>query len=76
MKLKRDNAGMTDVQDTGVKITVFFVINMDDKPDKEYGTITIKDASNIQNETTLNLRSNSIVLLKSRKALYSIQANS
>ena len=29
-------------QDTGVKLTVFMVLNKDDKGDKEYGQISLK----------------------------------
>jgi hypothetical protein len=30
-------------QDTGVKMTAFMVLNKDDKGDKEYGTISLKN---------------------------------
>ena len=37
IKLRRDNAPMVVPQDTGIKMTALFVINKDDKSDREYG---------------------------------------
>ena len=50
IKMKQDNTTMLPEnvpKDTGVKMSVFLVINKDNKADKEYGSITLKplDAS-------------------------------
>jgi hypothetical protein len=45
IKMKADNSTMApeDIpKDTGVKMTVFMVLNKDDKGDKQYGTITMR----------------------------------
>jgi len=42
LKLRRDNAQMEVMQDTGIKITALLIINKDNKGDKEYGQITIR----------------------------------
>ena len=43
--MKQDNVNMQgdSTQDTGVKMTVFMVVNKDEKGDKEYGNITMKN---------------------------------
>lgn len=54
-------------------MTVFMVLNKDDKGDKEYGTITIKPING--EEKTYHLRNNSMFIMKSRCVLYEVKAN-
>ena len=50
VKMKQDNVDMQgdSTQDTGVKMTVFMVVNKDEKGDKEYGNITLKNMASGQ----------------------------
>jgi hypothetical protein len=41
-RLRRDNAPLWTAQDTGVKLTVIWVLNKDDKVDREYGQIKLR----------------------------------
>lgn len=82
IKMKQDNASMAKenaTKDTGVKISVFLVINKDNKADKEYGSITVKPmdySGAIDMEAkTFNLRNNSMIIIKSRCVSYEIKAN-
>jgi len=73
IKKKHDNVQEgPDASDTGVKVTILYVVNDDLKADAEYGELTLYHGKN--EEVRLKLKHNQMVILKSRKVGYSIDA--
>ena len=76
IKPRRDNYELTNSQDVGTKMTIFYIVNMDNKADKEYGTLFLKEDSPDSKEETFSLRNNCLVMIKSRLCGYKIEAKS
>jgi hypothetical protein len=78
MRYTRDNHNINETGDTGIKITAFLVIHADKYVDKEYGTITVASYQDnkASEEKTFNLRHNCMILVKSRRCAYKVEAKS
>jgi hypothetical protein len=68
--MKRDNIFNDELNDTGVKINAFFVLNDEKYSDRVYGKITVK--TNEGKEESFDLRCNSLLLIKSRLVSYKV----
>ena len=70
IRTRQDN-NFSKEDDTGVKLTAFYIINKDDKPDKDYGTISLETDDGKKTQD-FHLRNNSIIFIKSRLVRYKI----